>query len=168
MSLITLTTVQWMTHMYAHHPAKGQTKHEPVSMSILSEYSKLTSELSHICWELFSKLSFSPQPNSDWHLNKAASILERIDISIAIFSPQCSSEIWPDTPFLDELRLLHLLPDCCIMESEQVRISCILFGRLCVGAICSVLLILSISEPSAHIDTCFAYSSTGSLSWGNI
>lgn len=28
MSLITLTTMQWMTHMHAHHPAKGQTEHE--------------------------------------------------------------------------------------------------------------------------------------------
>lgn len=41
----------------------------------------------HICRELFSKLSFpfSPQPISDWHLNKASSILERTDICIAIF-----------------------------------------------------------------------------------
>lgn len=53
----------------------------------LNRYSKFTSEMSHICWELSSKLSFpfSPQPISDWHLNKASSILERIDICIAIF-----------------------------------------------------------------------------------
>lgn len=48
-----------------------------------------TSEMSHICRELFSELSFSfsAQPISDWHLNKAASTLERIDICVAVFLP---------------------------------------------------------------------------------
>lgn len=69
----------------------------------LNRYCNFTSEMSHICWEMFPKLAFpfSSQPISDWHLNKASSILERPDICIAIFF-LASLHIWIDKPSLNE------------------------------------------------------------------